>query len=544
MTPQSWDQVKSIFGAAIEQEPQYREAYARAACQGDEALLREVLSLLSADSPDTRLRNPFLQPQQTPLLKERYRIERELGRGGLGLVYLARDESLHGRRVVIKMPLNLSPEDPWLSDKFAAEVKALALIHHPGVVGALDSGATPDGRPSLVMQYVEGQSLRESIPEGGAPLPFAGEALRQIGHALGAAHARGIWHRDLKPANIMQQPLETGRIHLSLIDFGIASVTGPNVASGSTRIAGTPPYMSPEQLQGRVGAACDIFAMGVIAFELVTGRKPFAADDPVTLHQLHSAGAPNPAQWRPELPPEAARLILAALAFRPDDRPGSAADYGEALAGALTARRRQPLCRRPCCAPRSWLAPSGFGCSAGRRGVVDLAGKPGGSGISWSLMVQPGGSGAASAVSPGAPAHVGRFLSGGARSRRISLFIKRRPCRGLSQRAGVIRTQGRRTEPHTRRAPLQVRRTGQTEPVVHLVAAHRRGTRRPGEVAQRAGPRCDGRFRRTEAHPAVCEFPAPRRPDVAWNFACGRGHGRLADRRGGSMTRICERLRV
>ncbi len=150
----------------------------------------------------------------------------------------------------------------------------------------------------------------------------------------------------------------------------------------------------------------------------------------------------------------------------------------------------------------------GFGCSAGRRGVVDLCRKAGWPGHQLVADGPTRGIGCGvGCLARRPPAHVGRFLSGGARSRRISLFIKRRPCRGLSQRAGVIRTQGRRTEPHTRRAPLQVRRTGQAEPVVHLVAAHRRGTRRPGEVAQRAGPRCDGRFRRTEAHPAVCEFP-------------------------------------
>ena len=238
MTPERWARAKTIFGAAIEHEPALREVYVRAACEDDPALLAEVMSLLQADSAETDLHNPLARPAAPRLLKDRYRVEREIGRGGLGLVLLARDETLHGRTVVIKMPLDPSPADPWLSGKFAEEVKALALIDHPGVVGALDSGVTRDGRPFLVMQYVEGRPLYEAMAPEGVPFPLAAQILQQIGQALGAAHAKGIWHRDLKPANIMLQTLESGREHVRLIDFGIASVKQPT--SGEIRSHDSP----------------------------------------------------------------------------------------------------------------------------------------------------------------------------------------------------------------------------------------------------------------------------------------------------------------
>jgi serine/threonine-protein kinase len=414
MTPQNWERAKTIFGEAIEQDPVVREGYVRAACQGDETLFREVMSLLEADSVETKLLGPLAR-KSPGTLKGRYRVERVLGRGGLGMVYLSRDETLHDKPVVIKMPIEASPADSWLGEKFAAEVKALAMIDHPGVVGALDSGTTDDGRPFLVMQYVEGRPLSQALSKQGVPFPFAAQVLEQIGQALAAAHAKGIWHRDLKPANIMLQTLENGREHVRLIDFGIASIREGAEKEVGTKIAGTPPYMSPEQLEGRVSAAADIFAMGVIAYELVTGHKPFVADSMVTLHGLQSAGAKRPSELRPDLPPEAERLILQSLAFRAEDRPKSAAAFGEALARALTPTvvvtqtipSPSPRPRGPIVVIAALvllLAAAGvwWKLSTGS-GKAD---------ITWSMMVQPGAQGPASAADPAAPLRVsdGFFL--------------------------------------------------------------------------------------------------------------------------------------
>jgi serine/threonine protein kinase len=411
MTPERWSQAKSIFAAAIELEPTLREPYVRTACGADEALLQEVMSLLSADSTRTMLRNPAAGRPVGYVLNNRYRVERELGHGGIGVVYLARDESLHNRAVVVKMPLDRSARDPWLAEKFAQEVKALTLIDHPGVVGALDSGVAADGRPFLVMQYIEGRSLRGAIRPEGAPLDFSAQVLREIGQALDAAHAKGIFHRDLKPANIMLQSLERGREHVRVIDFGLATIRETPLGEVGTRVAGTPHYMAPEQFEGHVSAASDIFALGVIAYELVCGCKPFPAENERQLHEQHRAGvAVKPSQLRPGVCGAVDKAILQALAVNPKDRPANAADFGEELANTLSIPARTPP--RPnrrvalIASAGSVLALAGT-CAWWilARGVKD--------GVAWFLMVQSDASGPAVAAKPGAPLHVtdGFFLS-------------------------------------------------------------------------------------------------------------------------------------
>src|SRR5438105_3676215 len=211
-------------------------------------------------------------------LDERYLIEKELGQGGVGIVYLARDRKLHDKRVVIKVLLDKSFQNSWVVQKFQQEKEALARVDHPGVVGILDTGELPDGKPYIVMQYVDGVTLRSQIKPEGMPFDRAGEMLKQIGRALGAAHDKGIFHRDLKPENIMLQNFGAGEEQVKIIDFGIAklkdSIVAPSTMTGAT--AGTVSYMAPEQLSGRpVSAATDIFAMGAIAYELATGRRPF-----------------------------------------------------------------------------------------------------------------------------------------------------------------------------------------------------------------------------------------------------------------------------
>jgi predicted Ser/Thr protein kinase len=357
------------------------------------------MGLLKADSTETVLHNPMAAPRSGYLLSNRYRVERELGRGGFGVVYFARDEALHGRPVVVKMPIDPTPDDPWRAAKFAQEVKALALIDHPGVVGALDSGVAPDGRPFVVIQYIEGRPLTAAMRPEGVPLDFAGYVLEQIGQALSAAHAKGIWHRDLKPANIMLQSLDQGREHVRLIDFGIATVQDGPGGEISTRVAGTPSYMAPEQTDGRVSAATDIFAMGVVAHELVTGRKPFVAENFRRLYELQRAGVTvQPSQLRPGVSPRAEKLILQALAFRPQDRPANAAVFGAELARALS----HPYPPAPAPSRRAALS-AGLGAVAvtGTGAAWWWSRRSDGDTVSWSLMVQPGQTGAATVVRPG-----------------------------------------------------------------------------------------------------------------------------------------------
>ncbi len=276
------------------------------------------------------------------LLKGRYLIEKRLGRGGVGVVYLARDTQLMSKPVVIKVlleELDGTEHHAWFKRKFQQEIEALSRIDHPGVVGVLDAGEMPDGRPWLVTQYVEGGSLRSVMQPGGMPLARVAEMMKQISHALEAAHEKGVFHRDIKPENIMIQRLAQGEELMKLIDFGIATVRDSQLAANrdKTQAAGTLPYMSPEQLRGRPTAASDIYALGTVAFEMLTGQTPFNPDSPVHLAELQRAGIPvKPLTLRPDLPPAAQDVILKALSYQPEKRYQRARQFGDELARALT----------------------------------------------------------------------------------------------------------------------------------------------------------------------------------------------------------------
>ncbi len=272
-------------------------------------------------------------------LDGRYSIQRELGQGGVGAVYLARDRKLHDKPVVIKVLLEKSFQNSWVVQKFQQEKEALARVDHPGVVGILDTGELPDGKPYLVMQFIDGATLRSQIKPEGISLERAADLMKQIGRALSAAHDKGIFHRDLKPENIMLQSYGGGEEQVKIIDFGIAkikdSMVAPSTVTGAT--AGTVSYMAPEQLSGRpVSAAMDIYAMGAIAYELVTGRKPFNPETGFELLEMQRAGVRvKPSDLRPSLSEEACQVILRALSFDPKDRFQNARELGDALARAL-----------------------------------------------------------------------------------------------------------------------------------------------------------------------------------------------------------------
>ena len=275
------------------------------------------------------------------VIEGRYLIERELGRGGIGVVYFARDQQLMGKPVVIKILLEqvfATDADGWVKKKFRQEVEALARIDHPGVVGVLQAGEMVDGRPYLVMQYIEGRNLRSVMKAEGMNLAHVAQIIRQIGQALTSAHDRGIYHRDLKPENIMLQALGDDEEHVKLIDFGVATVKDSQVAANhaTTMVAGTVGYMAPEQMLGKPSAASDIYALGVIAYEMVTGRRPFNPDSPYQLLGLQQAGVRiKPTDLRPSLPERAEASILKALSFEQQERQARARDFGEELARAL-----------------------------------------------------------------------------------------------------------------------------------------------------------------------------------------------------------------
>ncbi len=283
------------------------------------------------------------QPVSTDLvgqiIDQRYEIKSELKRGGMGVVYLAHDRQLHSRNVVVKVLLDAAYQSEYVVQKFRQEVEALSRIDHPGIVGIIDSGELPSGRPFIVMQYVEGVTLRTLMTTEGVNLEKVAEIVKPVGRALAAAHSRGIFHRDLKPDNIMLQDLGHGEQQVKIIDFGIAKVKS-SVVAPSTALnlsPGTVAYMAPEQLSGRpITAATDVFAMGAICYEMVTGRKPFNPETGYELLQMQQAGVRiKPVDLRPSLPARAQAIILKALAFNPPDRYASTKEFGDSLAIAL-----------------------------------------------------------------------------------------------------------------------------------------------------------------------------------------------------------------
>jgi serine/threonine protein kinase len=275
------------------------------------------------------------------LLDGRYLLERELGRGGIGVVYFARDQHLMGKPVVVKILLEQvfdAETDEWVKRKFRQEVEALARIDHPGVVGVLHAGEMPGGNPYLVIQYIEGMTLRSVMKAEGMSLAQVARIVRQIGQALTSAHDRGIYHRDLKPENIMLQSLGEDEEHVKLIDFGIATVKDSKSSAdpATTMFSGTPGYMAPEQLMGKPSAASDIYALGVIAYEMLTGRRPFKPDSPYQLLEMQREGVRlKPADLRPELSVRAQTAILRALSYEQQQRQARARDLGDELARAL-----------------------------------------------------------------------------------------------------------------------------------------------------------------------------------------------------------------
>ncbi|MEO5822789.1 MAG: protein kinase [Vicinamibacteraceae bacterium] len=253
---------------------------------------------------------------------------------------------MHDMPVVIKCLLDDSTENPWLSKKFLQEAEALTRIHHPGVVRVIDRDRTADGRSFFVMEFVKGTSLRSAIRPMGLDLEFAAAIVRGVGQALGAAHREGVLHRDLKPENIMLETLSDGEQRAKLIDFGIAKVRDSQEGASTElgTLAGSLYYMAPEQLLGSpASVASDIYAFAAVAYELLTGRRPFNPDAPnqiAAIPQLmmlqRSGHVVPPQQLRPSVSAAAQAILLRGLSFDPTARLADARQFGDDLAQALT----------------------------------------------------------------------------------------------------------------------------------------------------------------------------------------------------------------
>jgi len=255
------------------------------------------------------------------LVGGRYRLLRKLGTGGMGSVYLCEHVAL-GRRSALKLLRPSGDLGPELVERFRQEAQAASRIEHENVVDVLDFGED-DGGLYYVMELLEGRTLAKLMRQDGPlPLPRALGLLEQVCRALAAAHACGVVHRDVKPDNVLVEVLPDGTERAKLIDFGISHVTGTGRLTRHGEIIGTPEYMAPEQASGaEVDALTDVYAVGVLAFELLTGSLPLLGPTAIaTLVAHQTQPPPAPGTLRAGLPPELDRLVLRALSKKKADR--------------------------------------------------------------------------------------------------------------------------------------------------------------------------------------------------------------------------------
>jgi len=268
----------------------------------------------------------------------RYRIDGHLGEGGMGTVYLAQDVPI-GRPVALKVISAQLARDEEFRRRFVREARIAATLEHPHVVPVYEIGEQ-DGLLFIAMRRVPGRDLRSLVVELGAlPPQRVAHLARQVGAALDAAHAAGLVHRDVKPANVLLTG-EAEDEHAYLTDFGLSrDVSSDSGLTNTGQWMGTVDYVAPEQLRGEpIDARSDVYAMGCLLFECLTGRVPYVGVLAAKLHQHASAPPPSATAVRPDLPAEVDAVLARALAKDPNDRYKSAGDLGRALDAALLGR--------------------------------------------------------------------------------------------------------------------------------------------------------------------------------------------------------------
>jgi serine/threonine protein kinase len=299
------------------------------AASGDGALA--ATGTANSTSSATRLIGMVLDGQ--------FKIESIIGGGAFGTVYKGTQVGLN-RTVAIKVPTYEIAADPIMSKRFQREARSAARVHHPGVVAIHAVGEIDDGRPYLAMQYVEGQPLDKVLADGPIQPLRALRLARMIASALSETHAAGVVHRDLKPTNIMWRRDRNGDDRITLVDFGIA-VCKPGNADATRLTAdgliGTPHYMSPEQAHGeQVDARADLYALGCLLFELVTGSPPFEGSGFEVLLAHLGRPAPLPSEKNPSVPASLDRLCAALMQKKPENRPHNADELVAHLDEAIT----------------------------------------------------------------------------------------------------------------------------------------------------------------------------------------------------------------
>ena len=415
MNHQRRRQIEALFEAALDRAPAERAAFLAAASEGDRELRAEVAAMLEAhersagildagpetpdvlgqaesatqpadptieagSGPSDSLRTPSrlsrlgrrlmaaLSPKAAPAPKVpsqsqepdvlphgsrigRYVVAERLGSGGMGIVFRARDSQLD-RFVALKLLPAALNADERARQRFLVEAKAAAALDHPNICTVHEIGSTADDRMYIVMAYYRGATLKEKMAQGGLSAAEAIDIAIQVARGLGRAHDRGIIHRDIKPANILVTQDGIAKI----LDFGVAKLSGVDLTRSGIYV-GTASYMSPEQIRdGVVSPKSDIWALGVLLYEMLAGRRPFESDELVgLLHAIVKLDPMSLRQRRPDLPDGLTDLVDRCLAKDPDERPGTMMELTSQLE-ALSVRgdaRPDPL---PRSAPASGAA--------------------------------------------------------------------------------------------------------------------------------------------------------------------------------------------
>ena len=354
MTPERWEQIGNLYEEARKLSPETRAEFLDQTCAEDESLRREVESLLAAEAVvGDFIVNPALKDAAGLLTSEvpggmvgkqlgHYQVLSFIGAGGMGEIYAAKDPRL-GRKVAIKLLPAAVLRDADRLQRFEQEARAVGMLNHPNILTIHDTGVH-EGAPYIVSELLEGETLRDRMKDGPLTSSRVADIALQITRGLAAAHERGIVHRDLKPENIFITTDE----RIKILDFGLAKLTQPDfietdangqafpvVRTSPGLLMGTVGYMAPEQLRGEeADHRVDIFAFGVILFELLTGERPFRGDSAVeTMSAILKQEAPELPSHVSTQSPELGRVIHRCLEKKEQQRFQSASDLGFAIEG-------------------------------------------------------------------------------------------------------------------------------------------------------------------------------------------------------------------
>lgn len=335
MTPERWEKITEIYQEALDISETDRRAFLSEKCRGDADVLREVESLLAADAEagdfieEPVVGNIAIDETDALLFPSghmlgRYRIEKLIGTGGMGEVYLALDTTLN-RQVALKILPERWASDQGFVQRFRNEALAAATLNHPNVA-TIYTVEDHRQRPFITMEFIEGTTLREAVPPHGISLVDFTNWFDSISDALAHAHDKGIIHRDIKPGNIMIAE----RGHPKVLDFGLARIGRDASIEASTiqeitapgQVLGTPSYMSPEQAEGRTqDRRSDIFSLGIVMYEALTGVRPFVGENyGEVIHGIVSKNARPVNELRPYAPREIVRMISKCLEKEPSNR--------------------------------------------------------------------------------------------------------------------------------------------------------------------------------------------------------------------------------